>query len=277
MSSTTNKIMIVIVLYKTQLSESKTYQTFVIHCNKLKCNYELLIYNNSPEISIVPSQSFTLVNAEKNNMLTGAYNMALSMANKIQAEWLLLIDQDTELTSAYFECLSEYLNKNEAEDVVAVVPFLEENNKQLSPHKLMFFNNMAIKISKAGLQHKNTNALNTLTLIRTNFIYEIGGFSAKYPLDMLDYWVYAQIQQNRKKVYVLNTSIKHNLSVTDFEKNMSLFRYKDLIRAENKLMLELGVMFSLVFRLKLVLRFLKQILVFKNKEFAFITFKNIFK
>lgn len=277
MSRTTNKIMIVIVLYKTQLEASKTYQTFVIHSNKLKCNYELLIYNNSSELSIEPSQSFTLVNAEKNNMLTGAYNMALSMANKIQAEWLLLIDQDTELTSAYFECLSEYLNKNEAEDVVAVVPFLEENNKQLSPHRLMFFNNMAVKISKAGLQHKNTTALNTLTLIRTNFIYEIGGFSEKYPLDMLDYWVYTQIQQNKKKVYVLNTSIKHNLSVSEFERNMSLSRYNDLVLAEKKLMLELGIMYSIVFKLKLVLRFMKQIIVFENKKFAVITLKNILK
>lgn len=273
-----NKIMVVIVLYKTQLNESKTYQTFINQIDVLKCHYDLLIYNNSQEILIDPSNSFTLVNADKNNKLTGAYNTALSMAKESGTKWLLLLDQDTELTAEYFERLSDYLNQSiQDERVVAVVPFLEENNKQLSPHKLMFFNNMAIKISKAGLQHKNTTALNTLTLIRTNFIYEIGGFSAKYPLDMLDYWVYAQIQKKNKKVFVLDTSIKHNLSVSEFEKNMSLSRYNDLILAEKELMLELGFMYSMVFRLKLVLRFLKQILIYENKKFAFLTFKNILK
>lgn len=278
MSNTTDKIVIVIVLYKTHLNESKTFQTFINQSNKLKYDYDLLIYNNSQEILIVPSKSFTLVNADKNNKLIGAYNMALTMAMKSRAKWLLLLDQDTEVTAEYFERLSDYLNQSKQDErVVAVVPFLEENNKQLSPHKLVFFNNMAIKIAKAGLQHNNTNALNTLTLLRTKFIYEIGGFSAKYPLDMLDYWVYSQIQKNNKKVYVLDTSIKHNLSVSEFEKNMSLSRYNDLILAEKELMLELGFMFSMVFRLKLLLRFLKQILIYKNKEFAFLTFKNILK
>ena len=277
MNSISNKIMIVILLYKTQLDRSKTYQSFIIHSKKLKQQFELLIYNNSPEIHIEPSKSFTLFNADKNNMLTSAYNMALSLANKNGAEWLLLLDQDTELTSEYFELLSKFLSENIDENIAAIVPFLEENNIQLSPHKLILFNNMAIKAQHAGIQNNKTTALNTLTLVRTDFMNRIGGFSSKFPLDMLDYWLYSKIQQNTQKVFVLNTRIKHNLTVSNFEKNMSLSRYDNLLKAEKELMYELGYLPSIFFRFKLALRFLKQFLLFKNKQFALLTLKSFFK
>ena len=86
-----NRIVIVIVLYKTSLENSKTYTSLTKHIHLFKHEYSLIIYNNSSEISI-PEGYYTLINASENNKLTGAYNFALNFAETNLAEWLLLLD-----------------------------------------------------------------------------------------------------------------------------------------------------------------------------------------
>lgn len=272
-----NRIVIVIVLYKTSLENSKTYTSLTKHIQLFKHEYSLIIYNNSSEISI-PEGYYTLINASENNKLTGAYNFALNFAETNLAEWLLLLDQDTEITDDYFNKLSAYLSANSiTNDIVAIAPFLTENKRQISPHNIFFFNNLVSKVKKPGVQHRHIIALNTLSLIRTEFISKIGGFSTKYPLDMLDYWTYTQIHKHQMKIYVLNTYVEHSLSVSDFEKNMSVSRYADLVKAEKNLMSESGSLQLLVYKFKLIFRLIKQYMLFKNKHFSQITFKHIFR
>lgn len=273
-----NTIHIIIVLYKTSLENSKTYTSLIKHIHLFKHEYSLIIYNNSCEISIPNSEHYTLINASENQKLTGAYNFALDFAKTNQAKWLLLLDQDTEITSDYFSKLSACLSGDSiTNDIVAIVPFLTENKKQISPHNIFFFSNLVGLVKKPGVQHRHIIALNTLSLIRTDFISKIGGFSTKYPLDMLDYWTYTQIHKHKMKIYVLNTHVEHCLSVSDFEKNMSVSRYADLIEAEKSLMRESGALQLLVYKIKLIFRFLKQFIRFKNKRFSQITFNHIFR
>lgn len=272
-----NRIVIVIVLYKTSLENSKTYTSLTKHIHLFKHEYSLIIYNNSSEISI-PEGYYTLINASENNKLTGAYNFALNFAETNLAEWLLLLDQDTEITDDYFNKLSAYLSANSiTNDIVAIAPFLTENKRQISPHNVFFFNNLVRKVKKPGVQHRHIIALNTLSLIRTEFISKIGGFSTKYPLDMLDYWTYTQIHKHQMKIYVLNTYVEHSLSVSDFEKNMSVSRYADLVKAENNLMSESGSLQLLIYKFKLIFRLIKQYMLFKDKRFSQITFNHIFR
>lgn len=271
-----NSVLIIIVLYKTKLESCITYNTLIQNIKVSKLNYELIIYNNTASIDITSNSSYTAVNSKKNDRLQGAYNYALNYAKQNNREWLLLLDQDTALTSDYLLKLQNYLGSdNQADDVVAVVPFLMENSKVLSPHKIQFFNCKRAKVTTAGLQKGHVTAFNSLSLLKVDFLAKIEGFSSKFPLDMLDYWYYNQIYKNNKKVYVLDTFVNHQLSLSSYEKNIPLSRHIDLLLAEKELNKELGSIEYLLYKIRLLFRLTKHLIIIKNKKYAFVTFKTL--
>ncbi len=280
MSDNKNIIVIVLVLYKMKLEESVSYQSFVRHIKHLKQKHHLIIFNNSSEIEIPHSESYTSFTNLENSKLVEAYNFAFDFAKKNSAKWLLLLDQDTNITAEYFQTLSYTLDKEKIggkQNVAAVVPFLTKNNKIISPHQLLFFNNITRKIKHPGFFNHHIIALNTLSLLKIDFLDQINGFSNKYPLDMLDYWVYSQIFKHKKSVYLMECRVEHDLSVLDYDKNLSLARYKSILDAEKQWFKELNLASLLLYRFRLLLRSCKQSIFIKNKKFALLSLKHVFK
>ena len=272
-----NKIIIIIVLYKTLAEESRSYKYYTKYKHLLDCEHQLIIFNNSPEITITNIQDAIIINSTENKKLNTAYNFALKYANENIANWLLLLDSDSKLTEDYFIELSNTLNSKIDNNIVSIVPTLIQNNKTISPHRHQFMYLRCNPTNKQGVINGKIIAFNSLSLLRVSFLNEINGFSPKFPLDMLDYWVYSQIEKKRKSVLLLESKIEHDLSVTNFEENMTLNRYKDLILSEKKFFRELGLGYQIAYRLKLLLRSMKQFIVFKNKEFSKITLNQMFK
>jgi len=270
-----NTFLTVIVLHETSLDRCLTYNTLLL-LEKIKFTSDLIIYNNSPEIIIPQSKNHIVINAETNEMLSGAYNFALNHANKNNYDWLLLLDQDTELTDDYFEKLYRFLSDNQDKNIVAAVPFLRNKSKIISPNKL-YFNFLRKNTVKYGINSGHIVALNSLSLLRTDFMNAIGGFSSEFPLDMLDYWYYLQFYKHKKKIYVLDTALKHNLSIYNYDENITEERYAQLLNAERKYINEFGKTELIIYKFHLVFRFLKQIITIKNKRFAYRTIKSILK
>ena len=270
-----NTFLTVIVLHETSLDRCLTYNTLLL-LEKIKFTSDLIIYNNSPEIIIPQSKNHIVINAETNEMLSGAYNFALNHANKNNYDWLLLLDQDTELTDDYFEKLYRFLSDNQDKNIVAAVPFLRNKSKIISPNKL-YFNFLRKNTVKHGINSGHIVALNSLSLLRTDFMNAIGGFSSEFPLDMLDYWYYLQFNRRKKKIYVLDTALKHNLSIYNYDENITEERYAQLLNAERKYINEFGKTELIIYKFHLVFRFLKQIITIKNKRFAYRTIKSILK
>lgn len=270
-----NTFLTVIVLHETSLDRCLTYNTLLL-LEKIKFTSDLIIYNNSPEIIIPQSKNHIVINAETNEMLSGAYNFALNHANKNNYDWLLLLDQDTELTDDYFEKLYRFLSDNQDKNIVAAVPFLRNKSKIISPNKL-YFNFLRKNTVKYGINSGHIVALNSLSLLRTDFMNAIGGFSSEFPLDMLDYWYYLQFNRRKKKIYVLDTALKHNLSIYNYDENITEERYAQLLNAERKYINEFGKTELIIYKFHLVFRFLKQIITIKNKRFAYRTIKSILK
>lgn len=274
-STDKNTFLTVIVLHETSLDRCLTYNTLLL-LEKIKFTSDLIIYNNSHEIIIPQSKNHIVINAETNEMLSGAYNFALNHANKNNYDWLLLLDQDTELTDDYFEKLYRFLSDNQDKNIVAAVPFLRNKSKIISPNKL-YFNFLRKNTVKYGINSGHIVALNSLSLLRTDFMNAIGGFSSEFPLDMLDYWYYLQFYKHKKKIYVLDTALKHNLSIYNYDENITEERYAQLLNAERKYINEFGKTELIIYKFHLVFRFLKQIITIKNKRFAYRTIKSILK
>lgn len=276
MNNSESIITIIIVLFKKKISESISYIKLSEYLTNSSLKYNLIIYNNSPEITIEPIDEITIINSNKNGKLPEAYNFALNTAIQNNSKWLLLLDQDTEITNEYIIELEKTINTINGNKIVAIVPKLVDNETLLSPKTISKFGWWENDIKNNGVQSGRVVAFNSLSLLKVDFLKNLGGFSKKYPLDMLDHWYYNQIYLQKKKVYVLDSFIQHSLSFQNYENEVSITRHIDFLNAEFLFLKELGLAHFISYKIKLTLRAIKQYIIFNNKKYSKLTFKKIF-
>lgn len=270
-----NRIQIIIVLYKTILQESISYQSFKKYCASLTVPYTLLIYNNSPEVTIPLSTEYTLINATSNRYLQGAYSEALQLAQQNKADWLLLLDQDTALTAEYFSSISNFLYQDNATDYCAAVPNLCQESIHLSPccypkwvgpfwqSYLKPYTNKIAEERKSEIYM----AFNSATLLSVSAICQVGGFDEQYPLDMLDYRYFYQLHLQGGKMYVLDTVLQQKLSLLSIEDSMSIERYKSYLSSCLRFAKQLSVRCVLLYKLRLCRTIAAQLLKKSKRKF----------
>jgi hypothetical protein len=273
-----HSIQIVLVLYKTKLEDSLSYKTLREHISVLSCSYELLVYNNSPEITIEEKENYVVVNAKQNEMLAGAYSYALQRAVKYGRNWLLLLDQDTCLSKEYFEQLNKALQH---ENVAAILPKLRYKQVHLSPKSCNSFighwGKMRNIQAEGIIQNKTIQAFNSAALIKTDSLQKIGGFSAEFPLYELDYWVFFQLSKNKEQFYLVDVTLYHDLTMLDYENKMTAPRYASIIEAEHKFSKQIGLLAIFAFKGRLIFRLLKQLFVKEKRPYRHLTLKYLLK
>ena len=69
-------IQIVVVLYKCNTSESKSLTSLLSIKREVNdlFNLDILVYNNSQQVTIQPHSDYQAYNSPANDMLAGAYN-----------------------------------------------------------------------------------------------------------------------------------------------------------------------------------------------------------
>ncbi|MFS0775282.1 glycosyltransferase [Neobacillus sp. 3P2-tot-E-2] len=274
------KITIVVVVYKENPEESKTFRTLrntLFLKQDLVPNIELILYDNSPD-----QHSFNPLDYEgvhisyfhdpRNLGIATAYNFAWSIAKENGSQWLLLLDHDTELTVEYFNqfgLLTEMSN-----DVVAVVPRIFSENTMISPVFSSSLRPLQEKRPVAGLQTQPVMAINSGTLIRVDFINELNGFNESFPLDFLDHWIFFTLYKNGHTAWLLDVTLEHELSVMDYSR-VSLKRYQSILNSEINFYKNYKKELIPAYRLQLVKRLVKQVLTVKNKKIALYTLKRL--
>ena len=270
------ELFVVLVLYNTSLEDSETYKTII--SNKKDIKLKGVVFDNSKKkqstLGIEKLGDFHYIHDENNPGLAFAYNYALKLALENNCKWMLLLDQDTYFTADYFNNLKFEDNK----DIVAYIPTVKSYSDRvscISPSVLHLGGFKAFTEVKKGIQLNKVSGINSGTIIDCDFIKSIGGFKEEYPLDMLDHWYFREIYRKNKYVSVFNSEIFQNLSVQDnFEKNISIGRYTNFIKVENRFFKTGNVLQYFFYRSRLVLRLLKQ-LRFHNKKYFKITLKTI--
>ena len=270
---------IIIVLYKTKLEDSLTFKALKKNLSLLKdLGSKILIYNNSPEIEIPQSNDYVIYTPTENLMLAGAYNYALQKAIENKAQWLLLLDQDTELNQDYFERLNAFLNKTDVSSVYdVVVPTLSIGDKHLSPiayykstgpfisHLNKPLRNNEDVVKYVTNEGKNYAAFNSASLLSIEILQRINGFDENYPLDMLDHKYYHLLNKLGAKIYILDAHLKHSLSLLEKENTMSVTRYQGYIDKCFIFAKELGFTAVLVQKLRMLISVMANI-IFSSKR-----------
>jgi len=271
-----NSLQIIIVLYKARLEDCESYRTLMRNVGRLCVSWHLMLYNNSADIQI-PQGDYKLIVPAENRMLAGAYNEALNESRLNNCEWLLLLDQDTQITESYIDSLNHFFMSGAM--VAVAFPILENNGLHLSPHTYClplgpwFFMK---KLNNHGVVEGCVSAFNSASLFSVSEIEKIGGFPNEFPLDMLDTCVFYRLSKKKKSFFVLNSVLQHDLSVLDYASKMNKNRYLSLVRAEKRMAVQMGIVACVALKIRLFLRFVKQLLVPSKRPYSLCTLKAFF-
>lgn len=275
------RITVVIVLYNQRIDECRTILTFTEALQKQKSfqhELDIIFYDNSPKKQAFdpndyPGVSIDYKHDPRNLGIATAYNYALQHAKDNGSQWLLLLDHDTEITEDYLKQLNQ-LDKYEV-DIAAVVPIITYENTVISPTLSNTHRPLMAERPEAGIQNSPVMAFNSGALIRIAFLEKIGGFNKSFPLDYLDHWLFYEIYAKGHRVYIMNTALEHELSVMDYSR-VSLKRYKSILESEILFYTKYKKELLPSYKMQLMKRLLKQIVLVKNKKIAAYTLKRLF-
>jgi GT2 family glycosyltransferase len=234
----------------------------------------LLIYDNSPreqphEFDGTGFGSFTYVHDSQNSGLATAYNSGLMEATRSGADWLLLLDQDTELKQTYLQSLFAAVESSHDGSVSAMVPKLMYGTTALSPQRVGRLSNRSVSADFFGISHDQLTALNSAACLRVRAVEAIGGFPQEYWLDFLDHVIFHRLQAAGGKIQVLDAVVQHRLSLMNLEEEMSVPRYIGMLKAEWNFVRETGFGGGIFcHRLRLLKRTLANAVRWKNKAYA---------
>ena len=232
--SSSSTLLAVVVLYRCSPAESQTCRTLLDQSQCEREHLQVLLFDNSPSpvnpLPALPGNWTYLANG-RNGGLIDAYQSAIRQAKGSQAEWLLVLDQDTQLPPTFLRDLSGVLAVPPATDVAAVVPVVSMGNTQLSPMRPVLWGTRPLVAPLPGNKGW-VLAINSGSVLRVSFLESLGAFPAAFWLDFLDYWIFRQIHVAKMRVEIFPSAIQHHLSVLDLNRSGSLPRYRNMLQAE---------------------------------------------
>ncbi len=249
----------VVVIYRCQPHESLALRGLLsaIHANPtFAASVRVLIYDNSPQAADVPPLQAEYVHDANNGGLLAAYTRALHQAESNGCDWLLLLDQDTQVTPEFLQMQLQMADALAARpDVAACVPKLRSEGRLVSPHGPLGLRQKPLADGFTGETPPGTTAFNSGAMIRRAALQAIGGFPAGYWLDFLDHATFARLARAGYRTWVLSAVLEHAMTWEDPAKHMSIERFENVLQAELRFHKEYGNAASqLAFRAKCLRR-----------------------
>lgn len=225
----------VLVLYKTPLNSSATFNSLTLSLNDNGASLDLLVYDNSPAINWnspdYPNWKITYQHDPTNPGVSKAYNEGVKKASQLRKKWLFLLDQDTTFPrntiSAYFKSLSEYPLE------AFFVPQLIDNRGIISPFKFGMGNGIRINSVMGGVHFfYNHQFVNSGLIISVNAYNNSNGYDEDFPLDFSDFAFIERVRRNYSSFVLAPVTAQHSLS-SSFGRIMQddLKRFGHLIRS----------------------------------------------
>ena len=192
----------------------------------------------------------TYVHDPANGGLAAAYNYALALAEQEGHAWLLLLDQDTTLTSEFLSelilCSQKLLTQNK---VGAIVPKLIVQGKIQSPaeHFIDYLRHQFSRELKTfdagteGLQQGRISAYNSGSTLRVSALRAIGGFPSEFWLDYLDHAVFHALCARGYQVYILRAVLAHELEESELN-SRPLWRFRSTLHSQGRFVKRVGNM-----------------------------------
>jgi GT2 family glycosyltransferase len=253
-------ILVVVVLYKCELSQSQAVCSLFQILNQDSClakQFSLVLYDNSPQPQplAMPALFPThYVHNPSNAGVATAYNFALERAVSEGTEWLLLLDQDTSLTRDFLLELLEAANSlNASPGVAAIVPkllvngilhspaipFIEQLRRQFLPPQ------EPISLDVVGVLPQRMCSYNSGSTFRISALRSVGGFPLEFWLDFLDHAVFDALFAAGYRIYVMHAKLAHESSHSDLG-TLPKWRLHNVLMAQTLYVKRSGNFFDLL-------------------------------
>lgn len=227
-----DKIIGVLVLYKSSLEESITFKSLRESINAIEGNFTLVVYNNSPEFWNYDNANYDKitifsVNDYLNSGVSKAYNVGFDYAKRFQKSYILLLDQDTNIPVSFFDSFYHMEKKYSKSNLGLYAPMIVNNYGLVSPALFFLHTSKKLKNIKEGENLLNGLAIiNSGLIISTNLFELVGGYNEKIKLDFSDFYFIKKAMQFEKKIIIFNSLCKHSLSSEEkVSKEKALIRF----------------------------------------------------
>lgn len=226
----------VIVLYQCSPLSSETIESLnKIPARSRKSLKKILLFDNSPNfhngaLPIIDGVDVIYEPHSINVGVGGAYRYASKLSILHNSTHYMLLDQDTILTRDYFEEIERCLREKRSLYTV-FLPTVVSKNRIVSP----VLGEIRRKPALPGQNNSNKLiAINSGMVLDANTFSFFNEMPVELWLDGVDHWIIANALRRKVQFCVLNSIIKHSLSVSNSSK-LSDFRATSILNAEKLL------------------------------------------
>ena len=277
------EILAVMVRYQTPISDSQTIAGWRKALNDwpdLANEFKLLIHDNSPTAldTITLPPSVTYKHSKYNLGISGAFNSAIQYACQQRYGWILLLDQDTEITARFLKTMARHCHElDDNGTIAAIVPTVRVRGFIVSPRRQMFNHHRAYPRGESGVAPGEAFAINSGALLRTSALQAIGGFNTDFWLDYSDMYVFHMFYLGGWNVWrAADAELEHDMSVMDYDRLMTPARYKNYLCAESAFNdLYKGGLENAVQNMRLLVRAMRQRKKYRNPAFSQLAWKQL--
>lgn len=225
----TDSLLIIIVIYNRALEACESFQA-VLGMREGNVELNLFVYDNSStsqQIKEYEGLKITYLHDPDNSGVSRAYNVGVKHAKQSQKEWVLLLDQDTQLPNSILDDYKRAITKNT--DLNLFVPILKlENGTIFSPSRYRFKRGFYLDPITAG-KHSlfKLTPVNSGIMVKVSAFLKVGGYNEKVKLDFSDYQFIERFRKQYPDFYLMDVKCEQDFSDDDssFESQSARFKY----------------------------------------------------
>lgn len=198
----------IVVVYNKKCENSLTLNAIKKYNRKIN----VIVFDNSEKNfnneDYCNKNNYKYYTMNKNMGLSKAYNYVLKNIDKNPNDYLIVLDDDTDLNDQYFEEVFEQISLNKYD---ILLPIVKSNDIIISPSKIQF--NCRVKTIKNinEVNNKNITAINSGMVVRLS-VYEKVIYNEDMFLDYIDHDFMKQVRINEFKINILNSEIIQSFS-----------------------------------------------------------------
>lgn len=201
-----NKITAVVVVYNKEICQSITCQRI----KAMDCNVDVAVVDNSevPNSNEIMCKELGIryLSMNGNKGLSKAYNVAVN--NSKNSDVIVLFDDDTEITTEYFQILDEALKKYPDVDIFAPV-IRGQDGVIYSPNEFNFLRNHFISSPDQEVSQDSFNAIASCLAIRMR-VFDNYRFNEKLYVDQVDQYFFCEQRKLDRKFGKLDIEVRQN-------------------------------------------------------------------
>lgn len=178
----------------------------------------VLIYDNSPTAMAAPGVSapwLSYRHDHSNGGTAAAFAYGALLASRLNCEWMLWIDQDTQFPPGYLAQAHAAL-RSAKEPPAALIPRVVSGGTQISPAVISNFG--VIRPLERGTtvsDRARITAVASGSVVNTAAFAALGPVPTRLWLDGVDHWVFSMLHSKSLPVAMIDCELQHALSLSN--------------------------------------------------------------